>query len=234
MTRAHEKLIATFMLGSFFLGGCGRELTIEPRRTMTVDDIAQHYKVTVFSTSEGAKSYTVTASFLAGTGAGAHGIVLPDGDTLTLIGAAMTAGTSDVFSTSGSGNPRTFAFVWTHESTAYANTLTATAYEPAAIPTTISKTSDATIAISGVPAGTTVSATVNNGNKIAAPFFAVPLQVTGGGAAAKDSSNFSGLTSGVGALAIIEVTEPALQSPTSAGGSALVTVQFGYNVSITD
>jgi hypothetical protein len=203
---------------------------------MTTDDVAQRYAVTVFSTAEGAKTYTATASFFAGTGADAPSVALPNGSTMTLNGVAMTAITSGSggYSTTGSGNPGTFAFAWTLDGTTYTNTLTATVYTLPTVPTSISKSGSAGLAITGVPVGITVSATVNAGNKIAAPFFALPVQVSGGGTGSAEASNLGALATGAGVLTIVEEAASALQSPTAAGGSGAVTVQFGYNVSIAD
>jgi hypothetical protein len=196
--------------------------------------LTQTYQVTVVGTQAGASNYSVQAS-LSTTQEGQQIVEpLPDGDTLTLNGTAMTAAVYEpgLYAASGDGNLGQYVFAWTHDGTTYTNTATATIAFPATVPTTISLASPAALVVSDVPSGVTVTAAINSGDSVSYPTFRVPIDI--GGVASPAAVDFSGLASGPGALAIDELSNAALQNPTAGGGSLSVLIQLGYGITITD
>lgn len=231
-----KRIVAALLcLSNCWLISCGRDLSLEPRVTVTPDDLIQNYAINIFATSSIASNYTVTATFSTAAGTGQKILPLPAGDSFAVNGTPLTYSEStETYSTSGSGNPGTFAFVWTHEGITMSNTVTATLYPPSSVPRTVSKSTGVNVQVLNVPKGVTVSGTVNAGTQIVAPFVAIPIVVSGGGTATEVVADYRGLSAGPGVLTLVETYSQSLQSPTQAGGSGIVTVQFGYYVTITD
>ena len=215
------------------LGACGRNLTLESRQDLSPDDLSQSYQLVVYIASDGTSRYTASVAFAPVGGVSTALTELPAGDALTVNGVAMTH-TSGAFSYSASatGNPGTYAFVWTHGAKTYNNTLTADLYRPVSEPTFVSKGAGVFVQVPGVPAGTQLSGNVASGVPATGPTVAIPVSTIGGGSSPQFAPNLRGLHAGPGILTLVESRSSALQAATAGGGRAVVTVQFGYAVTI--
>ena len=232
-----QQLMAMSLILScgWVLGACGRELSVGPRQVLKPDDLSQVYRVTVFATSSVASTFVANAEFATALAVGEKSLALPMGDTLLVNGVPLTySEASATYTATGNGNPGTFVFVWTHEGTVFSNTVTVALYPPSPVPTYVSKSEEFFVQVPNVPSGVTVTGTLNAGTKVAAPFIAVPIDVTGGGKSTPVSYDFSKLSEGPGALTLTEVSQGGLQAMTARGGSTVSTVQFGFNVLIVE
>lgn len=230
--------IAALVLGGAIFYGCGaRDLELDPRQTLKVDDIRQSFAISIFASGGGASNYIVAITFPAGKAEDTSPVKLPSGDSISVNDVRLTLAedlATPTYKTKGSGNPETFNIVWTHGETVFKNVVTATLYHPVVDPTKVAKADIKTIQVTGVPTGVTVSAAVNSGSVVAAPYFSLPVEVSGAGTAAPISVNLAKLATGAGVVTLLETTKAGLKSVTAAGGQASVTVQFGYNVTIGD
>ena len=233
-----NRCLAVLLFGSAILFGCGgRDLELDPRQTLTTEDIRQNFAINIFASGGGATNYVVSVTFPAGKAEDTSPVTLPSGDVVSVNDVVLKLAddvATPTYVAKGSGNPETFTFVWTHGETVFKNVVIATIYPPVVDPAKVAKTDTKAIQVSGVLTGVTLSAAVNSGTAIAGPYFSLPLDVSGGGTAAATTVNLGKLTVGAGVVTLLETAKTGLKSVTAAGGQASVTVQFAYNVTISD
>lgn len=218
---------------ALLLGSCGRDLSLQPRQALTIDEIMQYYEVNIFATEIGETYYVVKASLATKEEYNSKSLKLPEGDTLTLNGTDLAwSETYGDYRITGTDGTRTFSFVWTHDGVSYGNTITAARYPPSAIPTSISKAEGFTAQIPNLPSDVKVFANLNSGTEVSSPYFAIPTDADTSESPVE--SKLTGISSGTAVLTILETKEEELEDATPAGGSRIVKVQYGYPVTIKD
>lgn len=220
---------AMILVGS----ACGRDLELSERQDLTSEEIVQAYEINIFATESGVTNYVAKAAFKTKAEYNSKSLKLPEGDTISLNNVPLTWSESDNdYRATGTEVPETFDFRWTHEGESYGNSLEPFNNPPSQVPSAISKTEGFTVPISGLSEGVKVFANLNQGSEVAAPFFALPTDADDSEEAVE--TDLSSLVPGAGVLTVIETKEESLEDSTSGGGSRIVKVQFGYNVTIEE
>jgi hypothetical protein len=232
MTMKHRRLRIFAGAMTLASAACGRDVALESRPTLAADAIKQSYDITVFASAAGVDSYFVTAKLVTSDGMRDSATTLPSGDTLTLNGTALVAGQDHTYGAEGRVLPTSFTFAWTHLGVTYTNAFSVGLYPPASVPETLVKSAPSAIELPAVPAGVTVSATVNAGSSLAAPYFAWPVRVSGDGTAASVTPTLAELAEGAAVMTLSETQTQAVTSGTAAGGHLKALVQYGYYVTI--